>query len=51
MLSDPLLLGLLQVMCTFLADTDYMSKWAEAVALNEVKKENVVDLIRTHIIY
>jgi len=26
-------------------------KGAEAVALNKVKKENVVDLIQTHIIY
>ena len=34
-----------------LAATDYFSKWAEAVALREVKKENVVDFIRTHIIY
>ena len=34
-----------------LAATDYFSKWAEAVPLREVKKENVVDFIRTHIIY
>ncbi|XP_038895763.1 protein NYNRIN-like [Benincasa hispida] len=34
-----------------LAATDYFSRWAKAVALKEVKKENVVDLIRTHIIY
>jgi len=34
-----------------LAATDYFSKWAEAIALKEVKKENVVDFIRTHIIY
>ncbi|XP_056685850.1 uncharacterized protein [Spinacia oleracea] len=33
------------------AATDYFSKWAEAVPLREVKKENVVDFIRTHIIY
>ena len=34
-----------------LAATDYFSKWAEAVPLREVKKKNVVDFIRTHIIY
>ncbi|XP_038896306.1 uncharacterized protein LOC120084576 [Benincasa hispida] len=34
-----------------LAATDYFSRWAEAVALREAKKENVVDFIRTHIIY
>ncbi|KAL0371796.1 UNVERIFIED_CONTAM: hypothetical protein Scaly_0861200 [Sesamum calycinum] len=34
-----------------LVATDYFSKWAEAVPLKEVKKENVADFIRTHIIY
>ncbi|KAL0288337.1 UNVERIFIED_CONTAM: hypothetical protein Sangu_2662900 [Sesamum angustifolium] len=34
-----------------LAATDYFSKWAEAVPLKEVKKENVADFICTHIIY
>jgi len=34
-----------------LAATEYFTKWAEAIALKEVKKENVVDFIRTHIIY
>lgn len=34
-----------------LAATDYFSKWAEAIPLREVKKENVVDFIRNHIIY
>ncbi|XP_031106276.1 protein NYNRIN-like [Ipomoea triloba] len=34
-----------------LAATDYFSKWAEAVALKEVKKENVADFLRVHIIY
>ncbi|KAL0434370.1 UNVERIFIED_CONTAM: hypothetical protein Slati_2771300 [Sesamum latifolium] len=34
-----------------LAATDYFSKWAEAVPLKEVKKENVADFIRTNIIY
>ncbi|XP_071912401.1 uncharacterized protein [Coffea arabica] len=34
-----------------LAATDYFLKWAEAVPLREVKKENVVDFIRSHIIY
>ncbi|KAL0340180.1 UNVERIFIED_CONTAM: hypothetical protein Sradi_4534800 [Sesamum radiatum] len=34
-----------------LAATDYFSKWAEAVPLKEVKKENVVDFILIHIIY
>ncbi|KAL0337680.1 UNVERIFIED_CONTAM: Transposon Tf2-12 polyprotein [Sesamum calycinum] len=34
-----------------LAATDYFSKWAEAIPLKEVKKENVADFIRTHIIY
>ncbi|XP_074300732.1 uncharacterized protein LOC141632042 [Silene latifolia] len=31
--------------------TDYFSKWAEAITLREVKKENVVDFIRAQIIY
>ncbi|XP_074290313.1 uncharacterized protein LOC141617043 [Silene latifolia] len=34
-----------------LAGTDYFSKWTEAVPLREVKKENVVDFVRTQIIY
>ncbi|XP_022842032.1 uncharacterized protein LOC111365727 [Olea europaea var. sylvestris] len=34
-----------------LAGTDYFSKWAEAVPLKEVKKENVKDSIRIQIIY
>jgi len=34
-----------------LAATDYFSKCAEAVALKEVKKEIVVNFIRTNIIY
>ncbi|XP_019167861.1 PREDICTED: uncharacterized protein LOC109163566 [Ipomoea nil] len=34
-----------------LAATDYFSKWAEAVALKEVKKENVADFLRIHIVY
>ncbi|XP_031127545.1 uncharacterized protein LOC116029638 [Ipomoea triloba] len=34
-----------------LAATDYFSKWAETVALKEVKKENVADFLRVHIIY
>lgn len=34
-----------------LAATDYFSKWAEAIPLNEVKKENVAHLIRINIIY
>ncbi|XP_049405316.1 uncharacterized protein LOC125868805 [Solanum stenotomum] len=34
-----------------LAATDYFSKWAEAVALKEVKKENVANFIRVNIIY
>ncbi|XP_019176554.1 PREDICTED: uncharacterized protein LOC109171913 [Ipomoea nil] len=34
-----------------LAATDYFSKWAEAVALKEVKKENVADFLRVHIVY
>ncbi|KAL0456031.1 UNVERIFIED_CONTAM: hypothetical protein Slati_0942300 [Sesamum latifolium] len=33
------------------AATDYFSKWAEAVPLKEMKKENVADFIRTNIIY
>ncbi|XP_049372499.1 uncharacterized protein LOC125837412 [Solanum verrucosum] len=33
-----------------LAMTDYFSKWAEAVALKEVKKENVANFIRVNII-
>jgi len=34
-----------------LAATDYFFKWAKAIALKEVKKENVVSFIRTHIIF
>ena len=34
-----------------LAATDYFSKWAEVVALIEVKKENVANFIRVNIIY
>ncbi|XP_021747904.1 protein NYNRIN-like [Chenopodium quinoa] len=34
-----------------LAAIDYFSKCAEAIPLREVKKENVVDFICTHIIY
>ncbi|XP_019160775.1 PREDICTED: protein NYNRIN-like [Ipomoea nil] len=33
-----------------LAATDYFSKWAEAVALKEVKKENIADFLCVHII-
>jgi len=33
------------------AATEYFSKWVEVIALKEVKKENVVDFIRTHIIF
>ncbi|XP_019240297.1 PREDICTED: uncharacterized protein LOC109220284 [Nicotiana attenuata] len=34
-----------------LAATDYFSKWAEAVPLKEVKKETVVDFIKSYIIF
>ncbi|XP_060200598.1 uncharacterized protein LOC132628857 [Lycium barbarum] len=34
-----------------LAAIDYFSKWAEAVSLKEVKKENVANFIRVNIIY
>ncbi|KAK3008790.1 hypothetical protein RJ639_014534 [Escallonia herrerae] len=34
-----------------LAATDYFSKWAEAIALRDVKRDIVADFIRTHIIY
>ncbi|XP_070035590.1 uncharacterized protein LOC142175802 [Nicotiana tabacum] len=34
-----------------LAANDYFSKWAEVVALKEVKKENVENFIRVNIIY
>ncbi|XP_019251292.1 PREDICTED: uncharacterized protein LOC109230224 [Nicotiana attenuata] len=34
-----------------LVATDYFSKWAEVVALKEVKKENVANFIRVNIIY
>jgi len=34
-----------------MAATDYFSKWAEVIPLREVKKENVVDFTRIHIIY
>ena len=38
--------------CRFiLAATDYFSKWAEAVALKEVKKENVVRFLKSNIIF
>ncbi|KAL0363836.1 UNVERIFIED_CONTAM: hypothetical protein Sangu_0481200 [Sesamum angustifolium] len=34
-----------------LAATNFLSKWAEAVPLKEVKKENVADFIRTTSFY
>ncbi|XP_019197183.1 PREDICTED: uncharacterized protein LOC109191059 [Ipomoea nil] len=34
-----------------LAATDYFSKWAEAMALKEVKKENVANFLHVHIVY
>ena len=34
-----------------LAVIDYFSKWAEVVPLREVKKETMVNFIRTHLIY
>ncbi|KAL0349831.1 UNVERIFIED_CONTAM: hypothetical protein Sradi_4132300 [Sesamum radiatum] len=34
-----------------MATTGYFSNWAEAVPLEEVKRENVTNFIRTHIIY
>ncbi|XP_022845300.1 protein NYNRIN-like [Olea europaea var. sylvestris] len=34
-----------------LVGTDYFSKWAEAIPLKEVKKENVADFIHIQIIY
>jgi hypothetical protein len=34
-----------------LVATDYFSKWAENATLKEVKKETVVNFIRTNIIY
>ncbi|RVW18151.1 hypothetical protein CK203_112471 [Vitis vinifera] len=34
-----------------LAATNYFSKWAEVVPLKEVNKENVVNFIRSNIIY
>ena len=34
-----------------LAAMDYFSKWAEVVPLKEVKKENVLNFIRSNIIY
>ena len=34
-----------------LTTTDYFSKWMEVVPLREVKKETVVNFIRTHLIY
>ncbi|XP_022852352.1 uncharacterized protein LOC111373986 [Olea europaea var. sylvestris] len=34
-----------------IAGTNYFSKWAEAIPLKEVKKENVADFIRIQIIY
>ena len=34
-----------------LAVIDYFSKWAAVVPLREVKKETMVNFIRTHLIY
>nr|XP_009777722.1 PREDICTED: uncharacterized protein LOC104227220 [Nicotiana sylvestris]XP_016508293.1 PREDICTED: uncharacterized protein LOC107825885 [Nicotiana tabacum] len=34
-----------------LAATDYSSKWVEAVPLKEVKKETVIDFIKSYIIF
>ena len=34
-----------------LAATEYFSKWAEAIPLKEVKKENVADFICSNIIF
>ena len=34
-----------------LAATGFFSKWAKVISLKEVKKENVVNFIRTHLIY
>ena len=34
-----------------MAATDYFFRWAEALQLGEVKKENVVDFIKTNIIF
>ena len=34
-----------------LVATDYFSKWAKALLLREVKKENVVHFIKSNIIY
>ena len=34
-----------------LVGTDYLSKWTEVVPLREVKKENIVNFVQTHIIY
>ncbi|KAK4400756.1 hypothetical protein Sango_1181700 [Sesamum angolense] len=34
-----------------LGATDYFSKWVDAVPFTEMKKDNVVDFIRTDIIY
>jgi len=31
--------------------TDYFSKWAEALSLAEVKKNNVINFIKHHVIY
>ena len=34
-----------------LAGSDYFFKWTKAIPLREVRKEKVIDFIRTHIIY
>ncbi|TYK16512.1 uncharacterized protein E5676_scaffold21G003210 [Cucumis melo var. makuwa] len=34
-----------------LTGTDYFSKWAEVMPLREAKKDNIVNFVRTHIIY
>ncbi|XP_015159818.1 uncharacterized protein [Solanum tuberosum] len=34
-----------------LAATDYFSRWAELVSLEEVKKENVIDFIKSNIFF
>ena len=35
----------------FFTAIDYFSKWEKAIALKEMKKENMVGFIRTHIIF
>ena len=48
---EPLILKSSRGHLYILATTNYFLKWAEAVPLREVKKEIILDFIKTNIIY